>query len=296
MLWAGGLQQNVENDVTEFTAASSAASSLTSEPRLSTAVQFVLFSLWTRFGLRGTSQLQQAEDEAATAAAAAGYQATRPKAMGKTQMVQVKRHQLVEHAMITLEATRSTTRSQIFVSFDKSFHIDPLGVTNLDLLNRALDIAGKTLLAVLKAGAARAAKERLLSPQGTSNCRILLWAIEQHVEYNADTLTGAPRRGQLYKKDTRESKVRLLERYDPRHDPRHIAEFLVRLKDCKGESLSPLLAREMCVIRDKVEHRINLSKSGTSMTQVVTLYMHMLRILMRIMPCEDYAHEHEHEP
>ena len=116
------------------------------------------------------------------------------------------------------------------------------------------------------------------------------------MEYNADTLTGAPRCGQLYKKDTRESKVRLLERYDPRHDPRHIAEFLVRLKDCKGESLSPLLAREMCVIRDKVEHRINLSKSGTSMTQVVTLYMHELRILMRIMPCEDYAHEHEHEP
>ena len=269
-------------------------------------MQFVLFSLWTRFGLRGTSQLQQAEDEAATAAAAAGYQATRPKAMGKTQMVQVKRHQLVEHAMITLEATRSTTRSQIFVSFDKSFHIDPLGVTNLDLLNRALDIAGKTLLAVLKAGAARAAKERLLSPQGTSNCRILLWAIEQHVEYNADTLTGAPRCGQLYKKDTRESKVRLLERYEGDvpyflnnapfwHDPRHIAEFLVRLKDCKGESLSPLLAREMCVIRDKVEHRINLSKSGTSMTQVVTLYMHMLRILMRIMPCGDYAHEHEHD-
>ena len=127
---------------------------------MSSLSQFALFSLWTRFGHRGgaLSEVELKEEErelqrvAQTLDTRGGRRGKRDrlKRPGSLSVIRVVRHSLQPQREVTgASIAKAPGTGNVFVKSTVQFLADPRGVTNLDMLHRALDVTTKALLVCL---------------------------------------------------------------------------------------------------------------------------------------------------
>ena len=154
-----------------------------SEAAMSISSQFALFTLWTRFGMRhpqrdgngadgddsagGDAEALEAECKAEEAAVqelefsqarrgrGGGSPRSRLKQPGTLSVIRVARHSLQPQVEAQARSAGANSRGEHFVKKTVSFLADPRGVTNLDVIHRALDAATSALHAVLRKAVSR---------------------------------------------------------------------------------------------------------------------------------------------
>lgn len=114
---------------------------------MSSLSQFALFSLWTRFGHRGgalsdVEELKAEEGELRMELVRGGKRGRRVNQPNSLSVIRVVRHSLQSQADVKRPAR---VGEKLFVKSTTDFLADPRGVTNLDLVHRALDVTTKAL-------------------------------------------------------------------------------------------------------------------------------------------------------
>ena len=279
---------------------------------MSVSSQFALFTLWTRFGMRGTRDdageeeclkeeeaVKVLEFEEARKGRRAGGSKGRLKQPGTLSVIRVARHSLQpqREAQSRIKSGKTTEH---FVKRTVSFLADPRGITNLDLIHRALDVTTMALHAVLRRAVEMAAVARKPIAGRTEVEKQLTWLVgkvcglrDWDIVESPTPPRNAPQLGKFFKKDNKKDGEppnpgdRFFDKHHPRtedvlaflhnwpgwHDSRHMAEFFDRISRDRdapaaadGEGVFSK-ASEMRRIRDRSFHGFTLLE-GESISNV----------------------------
>lgn len=237
--------------------------------------QFVVFALWTRFGSNWLSDDNEDSSESV---------AQRGKSVAQNEedfgaFITKKNKKKTQHLKV-----ECIVRHEIILENDdligkkKYFNADPIGVTHLDVINRAIDISQLALRRILHEALTQPNKKGLRAETRTNRNKVLRGLLEitnkngvcpLEKEYFSNSSLYS------FREEKIEKEIKIVEYFNSHcgvqnanevskfinsgphfADPRFIGEFLKRQVE-----LFPL-AKNLINIRDNASHQLNLHRPG----------------------------------